>query len=203
MKTVEIIGFKRANLGKNEAKRLREQGNVPCVLYGGENQVHFYAPMILFRELVYTSEAHFVNLDIEGDEYWCILQEIQFHPVSEIILHADFLELHEGKPVKMDIPVILEGQSKGVTKGGTLVHKRRRLLIKAKPKNMPERIVVDVTDLDFHNAIKVRDISAENFEILDPPQASVANVEIPRALRGKTTEEIDAETAGQEEETEA
>jgi large subunit ribosomal protein L25 len=152
--------------------------------------------MILFRELVYTSEAHFVNLDIEGTEYWSILQDIQFHPVSEIILHADFLELHEGRPVRMDIPVVLEGQSKGVTKGGTLVHKRRKLSIMAKPKNMPEQISIDVTDLDFHSAIKVRDLETENYTIQDPPQASIANVEIPRALRGKTQDELDEETAG-------
>jgi large subunit ribosomal protein L25 len=202
MKTVEIIGFKRANLGKSEAKKLREQGNVPCVLYGGEDQVHFYAPMILFREIVYTSEAHFVNLDIEGDEYWCILQDIQFHPVSEIILHADFLQLHEGKPVRMEIPVVLEGQSTGVSKGGALVHKRRKLSIKAKPKNMPDQIVLDVTDLDFHSAIKVGDVETKDFTILDPPQASIANVEIPRALRGKsaddmTEEEMEGAEAGE------
>ena len=92
MKTVEIIGFKRANLGKTEAKRLRAEGYVPSVIYGGEEQIHFYAPMILFRDLVYTDEAHFVNLNIEGDIYEAILQDIQFHPVSEIIMHADFLQ---------------------------------------------------------------------------------------------------------------
>ena len=198
MKTVEIIGFKRANLGKSEARKLREQGNVPCVLYGGDDQVHFYVPMILFRELLYTKEAHFVNLDIEGDERWCIIQDAQFHPVSEIILHADFLELHKGRPVRMDIPVALVGQSKGVMNGGTLMHKRRSLAIKAKPKDMPEQIVVDVTDLDFHSAIKVSDIEENEFTILDPKQASIAVVEIPRALRGKSADELSGE--GEEEE---
>jgi len=89
MRTIEIIGYKRANLGKAEAKRLRAESNVPCVLYGGKEQIHFYAPMILFRELVYTPEAAYVKLNIEGDEYSAILQDIQFHPVNEIILHAD------------------------------------------------------------------------------------------------------------------
>ena len=97
MKTVEIIGYKRANLGKKEAKKLRSEAMVPAVLYGGDQHVHFYAPMILFRELVYTSEAHFVNLNIEGDEYQGILQDVTFHPVSEIILHADFSST-AGKP---------------------------------------------------------------------------------------------------------
>ena len=108
MKTLEIIGYKRANLGKAESSRLRAEGNVPCVLYGGKVQIHFYAPMILFRSLVYTDEAHFVHLNIEGLEFQAILQDIQFHPVSEVILHADFLELLEGKPVKMDIQVKLD-----------------------------------------------------------------------------------------------
>ena len=89
MKTIEVIGYNRANLGKSDAKRLRAEGNVPCVLYGGDEQIHFYAPMIQFRELVYTRDAHFVHLNIEGAEFRAIMQEVQFHPVSEIILHAD------------------------------------------------------------------------------------------------------------------
>ncbi len=93
MRTVEIIGYKRANLGKADAKRLREDSQVPCVLYGGKEQVHFHAPMILFRDLVYTPEAAFVKINVEGEEFSAILQDVQFHPVSEIILHADFLLL--------------------------------------------------------------------------------------------------------------
>ncbi len=195
MKTVEIIGYKRANLGKAEAKRLRAEGNVPCVIYGGEEQVHFSAPMILFRDLVYTDEAHFVHLNVEGKEYQAILQDIQFHPVSEVILHADFLQIFEGKHVKMNIPVHFEGVSPGVTKGGTLIKKRRHLSILALPKNMPEYINVDLSKLDFGRAIKVAEIEANNFEILDTPIASVAVVEVPRALRGKTDE---AEEEGEE-----
>lgn len=193
MKTVEIIGFKRANLGKKESKQLRADGHVPAVLYGGDKQVHFSAPMILFRELVYTSEAHFVHLNIEGEEYRAIIQDVQFHPVSEIILHADFLELHEGRTVKMEIPVHLVGTAPGVTKGGTLIHKRRSLTVKALPQNMPEHIEVDISDLDFHHSIKVGAVKIENAEILDTPQASIAVVEVPRALRGKTEEEEAAE----------
>ncbi|SMG11401.1 large subunit ribosomal protein L25 [Marivirga sericea] len=197
MKTVEIIGYKRANLGKKEAKRLRAEAMVPAVLYGGDEQIHFYAPMILFRPLVFTSEAHFVNINIEGDEYQAILQDVSFHPVSEIILHADFLELHKGKNIKMEIPVHLEGTAPGVTKGGTLIHKRRTLLVKALPKNMPEHITLDISALDFGKSIKVESVSVENCEILDTPQASIAVVEIPRALRGKATDD-EEETEGEE-----
>ncbi|MBL3657936.1 50S ribosomal protein L25/general stress protein Ctc [Fulvivirga sediminis] len=198
MKTVEVIGYKRANLGKSDSKKLRAEGNVPCVIYGGDEQIHFYAPMILFRELVYTDEAHFVHLNIEGDEYQAILQDIQFHPVSEVMLHVDFLQIFEGKTIKMDIPVHFEGESPGVAKGGTLIKKRRHLRIQSLPKNMPEHITVDLSGLDFGKAIKVQEIPEDNFEILDTKIASVAVVEIPRALRGKQT----TETEEAEEETE-
>src|SRR5690606_36903776 len=112
----EIIGYRRANLGKAESRKLREEGQVPCVLYGGDEQIHFYSPMILFRELVYTNEAHFVHLNIEGVEAKAILQEVQFHPVSEIILHADFLLISDDRKIKMSIPARLVGQSPGVSK---------------------------------------------------------------------------------------
>ncbi len=200
MKTLEIIGYQRANLGKKEAKRLREEGNVPCVLYGGDEQVHFHAPMILFRPLVYTDQAHFVTLNIEGEERRCILQDIQFHPVNEMILHADFLELHEGKMVKMDIPVQLDGTAKGVAKGGKLMHKRHFLQVRALPKDMPDYIELDVTDLDFGKSVKVADVPKGNYEIVDNDAISVAVIEIPRALRGKSEDEEDEE--GDEIETE-
>ncbi len=195
MKAVEIIGYKRANLGKKEAKRLRAEAMVPAVIYGGEEQIHFYAPMILFRPLVYTGEAHFVNLNIEGDLYQAILQDVSFHPVNELILHADFLELHKGKLIKMNIPVHLTGTAPGVTKGGTLIHKRRALTLKALPKDMPEFIEVDISHLDFGKAVKVESVQLENIQVLDTPQASIAVVEIPRALRGKTAEEEAADEA--------
>ena len=188
MKTLEIIGYQRANLGKKESKRLRNEGYVPCVVYGGEEQTHFYAPMILFRELVYTDDAHFVHLNIEGEEKQCILQDIQFHPVNEIILHADFLELHEGKPVKMDIPIRLQGTPAGVAKGGKLMFKRRTLAIKALPKNMPSHIDLDVSKLDFGKSIKVEEVKAGNVTIIDDPALSIAVIEVPRALRTSTSD---------------
>lgn len=183
MKTIEIIGYQRANLGKVESARLREEGNVPCVLYGGETQVHFYAPMILFRDLVYTNEAHFVHLNIEGAESQAILQEIQFHPVSEVILHADFLLISEDKKIKMNIPTKLVGQAPGVLKGGTLVRKRTSLKVTAFPKDMPDHIDIDVTELDYHHAIKVSDLKLDKVEFLDPKQASIAVIEVPRAAK--------------------
>ena len=183
MKTIEIIGYRRANLGKSDSQRLRDEGNVPCVLYGGDSQVHFYAPMILFREVVYTNEAHFVHLNIEGEESQAILQEVQFHPVSEVILHADFLRISEDRKIKMNIPARLVGQAPGVSKGGTLVQKRSALKVLGFPKDMPDHIDVDVSALDFHHAIKVSDIKFQGLEFADPKQASVAVVEVPRAAK--------------------
>ena len=174
MKTIEIIGYHRANLGKSAAENIRQEGNIPCVLYGGGEQVHFFSPVILFRDLVYTNEAHFVHLNIEGDECQAILQEIQFHPVSEIILHADFLRISEDRKIKMAIPLRLVGQAPGVAKGGTLVRKRATLSVIAFPKDMPDHIDVDCSTLDFHHAVKVSDVKVGILVFADPPQASIA-----------------------------
>lgn len=183
MKTVEIIGYRRANLGKAGSQKLRDEGLVPCVLYGGKEQIHFYSPMILFREVVYTNEAHFVHLNIEGEECQAILQEVQFHPVSEIILHADFLRISEDRKVKMNIPIRLVGEAPGVAKGGALVRKRAALKVYAFPKDMPDHIDVNVDTLDFHHAIKVSDMKIEGLEFMDPKHASIAVVEVPRAAK--------------------
>jgi large subunit ribosomal protein L25 len=192
MKTIEIIGYRRANLGKNDSQRIREEGNVPCVLYGGDNQIHFYSPVILFRDLVYTNEAHFVHLNIEGEECQAIMQEIQFHPVSEIILHVDFLRITDDRKIKMDIPVRLVGQAPGVAKGGTLVRKRASLKVLAFGKDMPDHIDVDCSALDFHHAVKVSDMKMANLEFMDPKMAAIASVEVPRAA--KLAEETAAAT---------
>ena len=183
MKTVEIIGYRRANLGKNDSQKVREEGHVPCVLYGGDKQVHFYAPVILFRDLVYTNEAHFVHLNIEGEECQAIMQEVQFHPVSEIILHVDFLRISEDRKIKMQIPTRLVGQAPGVEKGGLLVRKRASLKVLALPKHMPDHIDIDCSSLDFHHAIKVGDMKIANLEFLDPKAAAIAAVEVPRAAK--------------------
>ena len=183
MKTIEIIGYRRANLGKADSQKLRDEGLVPSVLYGGKDQVHFYSPMILFRDVVYTNEAHFVHLNIEGFECKAILQEVQFHPVSEIILHADFLMISEDRKVKMNIPTRIVGQAPGVAKGGALVPKRSSLKVYGFPKDMPDHIDVDVSELDFHHAIKVGDMKFPGLEFLDPKQSSIAVVEVPRSAK--------------------
>ncbi|HAS43719.1 MAG TPA: 50S ribosomal protein L25 [Microscillaceae bacterium] len=201
MKTLEIIGYNRANLGKKSSKDLRRDGNVPCVLYGGEKQVHFHSPMILFRELVYTPNIHKVLLNVEGEEFECILQDIQFHPVSEMIMHADFLQISEDKVIKMDVPVTYVGNSPGVMAGGKLVSKLKKLKVSALPANMPDFIQIDISGLQLGKSIKVNEIAVENYEILDSPRSPVASVELTRAQRGKQSAagEAEEEEAGGEE----
>jgi large subunit ribosomal protein L25 len=183
MKVVEIIGYKRANLGKTEAKQLRLEGNAPCVLYGGKEQIHFYSPMILFRELIYKPDAAFVKLNIEGDEYDAILQDAQFHPTSEILLHADFLLLRDDKKVRMEIPVRFVGNSVGVQKGGKMVAKLRKLSVSALPKDMPEFIEVDITNLEVGKSFKVKDLGETKYKVLNSPSIPIVSVEVTRALR--------------------
>lgn len=185
MKTIELIGYKRETTGKKNAQELRKEALVPCVMYGGEDPIHFYSPMILFRDLVYTPEVHTVTLNIEGDLHTCILQDIQYHPVSEVILHADFLQLFDHKPIKIEIPVKFIGNSPGIQKGGKLVTKLKKIKVKALPKDLPDYIVVDITGLELGKSVKVKDIKVENYEILNSLSNPVASVEIPRALRGK------------------
>lgn len=199
MKTLEIIGYHRANLGKKSSKDLRREGNVPCVLYGGEKQVHFQSPMILFRELVYTPNIHKVLLNVEGDKYECILQDIQFHPVSETIMHADFLQISEDKAIKMDVPVKYVGNSPGVIAGGRLVSKLNKLKVSALPAKMPEFIEVDISELQLGKSIKVGALTANEFEILNSDRSPIASVELTRAQRGKQSASGggDEETTGE------
>ena len=198
MKTIEIIGYKRANLGKQAAKKLRQEANAPCVLYGGKEQIHFYTPMALLRDLIYTPDAHFVHLNIEGETYQCILQDLQCHPVSEVILHVDFLQIFEQKQVKMQIPIQITGKAPGVIQGGSLVKKRRKLPVSAYPKDMPAYIEVDVATLDLGQMVRVRDIKTKHYEILVAPGIPIASVEIPRALRSAASKAADAEEASEE-----
>lgn len=195
MRTVEIIGYKRANLGKSESKRLRLDGNVPCVLYGGSEQIHFYAPAIQFRDVIYTPEACFVVLNIEGAKFEAVLQDSQFHPVSETLLHADFLQLFDGKPVSMDIPVSMVGTAPGVANGGTLIVKKPKLGVRAIPSKMPDNIDVDVSTLKLGKSVKVGELPDAEYDILNSPLVTIASVAIPRALRGKTAAELEAEEA--------
>ncbi|TAD99160.1 MAG: 50S ribosomal protein L25/general stress protein Ctc [Bacteroidetes bacterium] len=193
MKTVEIIGFKRANLGKKAAKSLRKESMVPCVLYGGKDQVHFNVPMILFKNLVYTPKALMVDLNVEGTKYKAILQEVQFHPVNELILHADFLELNDSKQIRMDIPIKFVGAAIGLQRGGKLITKLKKASVKALPNDMPDVIEVDVTALDLGKSVRISEIPKAAYTILNSPLITIASIGIPRGLK---TEESAAPAKG-------
>ncbi len=186
MKKLEIVGYKRANLGTKGSKDLRSEALAPCVLYGGKEQVHFAAPMILFRDLIYTSDVHEVELNIEGTIYRAILKDVQFHPVSEMILHVDFLEVVKGKPVKMDIPIRTKGTSPGVLKGGKVVQKLRKLTIKGDIDDIPDEVIADISKVGLGQTLKVSKLKVPNCEILNSERNPVLSVMVPRALRGKS-----------------
>ena len=185
MKKLEIVGYKRANLGRNESQTVRAEGNIPCVLYGGQEQIHFYAPNILFRELLFTPDLYEVTLNIEGDEYRAVLQETQFHPVSDALLHADFLQIIDGKPIKVAVPVRIIGNAPGVQKGGKLITRVRKLRVRGLAENIPDYIDVNVSQLDLGKSIRVGQIPVKDIELLESTSNPVATIEIPRALRGQ------------------
>ena len=182
MKTVSISGSPRASVGKKDAKALRTNGNVPCTLYGGTEQVNFFAPYNDFRHVVYTPEVNKVLVKVGGKEYETLLQEIQFHPVNDKIMHIDFLQLFPDKEVIIDIPVVITGSSAGVKAGGKMAIITRKLKIKALPAHLPDLISVDITNLEIGQSSRVGDLSMENVQFLDTPNRVIVAVQMTRAV---------------------
>jgi large subunit ribosomal protein L25 len=204
MKSVVIEGKKRTSLGKKEAKKLRAEQIVPAVLYGGEEVIHFAVPFSDLRKLVYTPSVYLIDLDIEGEKYKAIVQDMQWHPVEEQILHVDFLMVQEDKPLKIAIPVQLTGLAKGIKAGGKLKNNLRQLKVKALAENLPDVITIDVTDLGIGQSIKVADLSFGNLEFLDSKTNMVVSIITSRAAKsalGSLPE--DEEEAAAEAEAEA
>lgn len=194
MKTIEIKGSVRKELGKKNAKQIRKKGNVPCVIYSKEGNIHFEAHENSFKNLVYTHEAHLVGLDLDGQSYKVVLKDIQFHPVSDRILHADFVQVFEDKPIAVTIPITVTGDSAGVKAGGKLMIKKRSLKVKGLAKDLPEDLHIDVTDLKIHQSVKVGDLSYDKVELLDPKITTVLTIATSRVAL-KTEEEVAAEEA--------
>ena len=197
MKTIEIKGSLRSELGKKDSKNIRKEGNVPCVIYGKEKNVHFYAHENSFKNLVYTHEAHLVRLNLDGQEHNVVLHDMQFHPVSDKILHADFIPVFEDKPVIISVPVTITGDSAGVKAGGKLIIKRRNLKVKGLSKDLPEFLPVDITELKIHQSVKVGDISFPKIELLDPKITTIVTVATSR-VAAKSEEEVAAEGSAAE-----
>jgi len=184
MKTLEIKGNVREQIGKNSSADLRKEGLVPSVLYGGDAPIHFSTPLFSFKQLVYTPDAYLVKLDIDGKSYDAILQDAQFHPVSEDIIHSDFLAISKDSPVTIQIPVKTFGRSKGVLAGGGLSIIIRKLKVRAIPANLPDVIMVDMTDIDLGGAFKVKDlVLPEGVVALNQPNSVIAGVKVTRTAR--------------------
>jgi len=173
MKTIEIKGSFRTELGKKSSKQLRKIGNVPCVIYGKEKNIHFHAHELAFKNLIYTPEAHLVDLNIENQVHKAVIKDVQYHPVSDKILHADFIEVFENKPVTISIPIKVSGDSVGVIAGGKLTIKKRSLKVKGLPTDLPEFLPIDITNLKIHESVKVGDISFDKIELLDQKKLMV------------------------------
>ncbi len=181
MKTIEIKGSVRNELGKKATRELRKNGQVPCVLYGGEKVVHFSAPVEAFRGLIYTPNIYIVDLVIDGKTSKAVLKDIQFHCVSDAIEHIDFLEVNDTKPIVIALPVQLNGLAEGVKQGGKLVLKLRKIRVKGLMKDLPDILNVDVTALEIGKAIKIQDLKFEGLELMEAKNVIVCTVKSTRA----------------------
>lgn len=202
MKSITINGSKRESVGKVATKALRNAGRVPCVLYGGGEPLHFSAPELDFSKLVYTPNAHTVEITLEdGSKIAAIMQDIQFHPLTDRILHVDFYQLFDDKEVSMNIPVRIEGAAPGVlNSGGVLSRNKRKLRVKALPANLPDFIIADISKLELGNKLYTAELQSEDYTILHPDNTVVCQV---RTSRASIIEEEEVETEATEEGAEA
>lgn len=180
MKSFELAGTKRDGLTKQHTKKLRDAGMVPCVIYGGDENIHFSAPILSFRSLVYSPEVHTVKINVDGKIHNAVMQELQFHPVSDKILHIDFLAIHDDKKVVIDIPIKISGTSEGQKQGGKLLSKVRRLKVKAFPANLPDAITIDVTPLTIGQSVRVSDLKMDGVEFLDSQSNIIVGIRTTR-----------------------
>lgn len=198
MKSITINGSQRESVGKKATKALRNAGMVPCVLYGGDKPVHFSAEELAFKGLVYTPNAHTAVIDLGSNgSFKAVIQDIQFHPVTDRILHIDFYQLFDDKMVSMDVPVRLQGSSPGVKNGGRLLFRMRKLTIKALPGNLVDFIDVDISKLRIGNNVAVGSLEVKDFTIMHPDNATIVQV---KSSRNAVADEDEDES---EEETEA
>ncbi len=181
MKSISIKGSERESVGKKSTKALRNAGMVPCVVYGGDKPLHFSATELAFRDLVYTAAAHTVEVDLGHGKLKAIMQDIQFHPVTDKIMHIDFYQLFDDKEVTMNIPVRLEGNSPGERDGGRLLFRKRKLAIKAFPDKLPDFFDIDISKLKIGQNITVESLLNDDFTILHPESTTVVQVKMARA----------------------
>jgi len=187
MKSVSISGSPRANVGKKDATALRNAKQVPCVLYGGKEQVHFAVLAADFKDLIYTPHVHTVEIDVAGKKFNAIMQEAQFHKVNDSLLHVDFLEIIAGKPVTMNIPVKTTGTSPGVRAGGKLVKKLKTLKVRGLVEKMPDTIDLAIDSLEIGQGVRVADIKLDGLTMLNAANITVVGVQTTRAAAAEAT----------------
>lgn len=198
MKSISINGSKRESVGKRATKDLRNAGQVPCVLYGGGEPLHFSAEEIAFKSLVYTPDVHTVVLNLgKGAKFDAVLQDIQFHPVTDAILHIDFYQVLEGKEIAMEIPIHTKGVARGVKNGGVLRYNLRRLKVKGIPANLPDFIEADVTNLKIGNKLYVTAVESDDYKILHPDNTVICQVKTSRNIIADLEEEEEEVAAGE------
>lgn len=183
MKTIAISGSPRENVGKRDAKELRYEGKVPAVLYGGKEQAHFAVVTTDLRDAIYTPEANFLEIEINGNKTKAVIKDLQFHPLTDVLLHVDFLQLFDDKEIVMEIPVKLTGTSPGVKMGGKLVQKLRKLRVKALPKDMPQVVEVSIAKLEVGNLFRVRDLEKGAYTVTNTGEDTIVSVGMSRALK--------------------
>lgn len=185
MKSIFVSGSPRENVGKKDAKALRLKGLVPCVLYGGDEQIHFSANEKDFKPLLFTPETHTVEIEISGKKYNAILQDVQYHAINDRLLHVDFLNVDESKPLVIAIPVTVSGVAPGVREGGKLVIKVRKMKVRALLSQLPDNINVDISKMEIGQSVKVEQLQAQNpsLTLLDAPNVAVVSVTATRASR--------------------
>ncbi len=204
MRTFEISGSTRTEIGKRFTKALRAEGKVPCVLYGGEKNIHFQLTVSELTHLIYSPNVYLIDLTIDGKPAKAIIQDIQFHPVSDAILHIDFFQISEDKPVIIEIPVALHGLAPGVKEGGKLSLRARKLKVKALYTALPDVLDINISKLKLGSSIKVGDLNYEGLELLNAKNAVICSVNLTRAARGLAAAEGEEgeETEGEEVATE-
>jgi len=183
MRTITIEGHLRTAIGKQATRQLRSEEKVPGVIYGGAKEVNFSAPATSFKTLVYTPDFQLAEIKVDGKAYKCILKDLQFDKVTDELIHVDFLELVEDKKIIATIPIKFTGAAKGVKDGGKLITKIKALKIKTLPKYLKENIEVDLTELELNGNVRVEDVKAEHYEILNSPRIPIASIVLTRQLK--------------------
>lgn len=182
MKTVKLSGSLRANVGKTNANTLRANGQVPCVIYGAGEQIHFSADIRHFKNIIFTPETNLVDVEVDGKTYTTILQEAQYHKINDSLIHADFLQVTDNKPVTVQLPIKTIGQAEGVKAGGKLVVKLRKVKVKGLISKLPEFVEIDITNLAIGGSISAGDVKVDGITLLHPKNISLVSVNTTRAV---------------------